>query len=130
MRTHKAHEILRISPARYRYVRQSVKLSGAGTQAFSEGKRSIEQMHEMLDRYFEENSLEAIGGEADTIELANRYLTPKKDAPQAQHIGFDKRVDPKGVLEDMAREGEGFVHTEDNVVGYWQRKTDAEGNHK
>lgn len=108
-------------------MRQSVTIRGAGSQAFVDGKAALEQIHGMLDRCFEENSLEALG-ETDTIELSNRYLTPKRDAQHAKHIGFDKRVDPNGVLEDMAREGDGYVHTEDSVVGYWERKTDSTGN--
>lgn len=118
----------RTTPARYRFVRQSVTLDGAGNQDFDDGKKARELIHKLFDRYFEENSLEPLC-DTETMEISNRYLTPKRDAPTDRHIGFDSLVDPKGILEGMAKEGDGFVHTEDNVVMFWQRKTNAEGKH-
>lgn len=119
----------RTAPSKYKFIRQSVTLDGAGTQAFEAAKSSREQIYELFDWCFEEKKLEALG-QATTLELSNRYLTPKRDMPNTQHIGFDNQVDPKGVLEEMSQEGDGFVHTEDNAVAYWQRKTDAKGNRR
>lgn len=115
-------------------MRQSVALDGAGAKAFEDGKTSIRLIHGMFDRSFEENKLEALnecdGSDAEKVETYNRYLTPRRDAPHAQHIEFGRVIDPKGILKEMATEGAGFVHTEDNMVSYWQQKTSAEGKKK
>lgn len=85
-------------------------------------------LHELFDRHFEENKLEKWGDQHtdvdDVLEASNRYLTPKKDVPIGQSVPFNKYMDPKGILEEMLGEGDGFVHTEDNVVEYFEQKMD------
>lgn len=98
-----------------------------GTQSFGEALFTLQQLHQVLDRNFEENKLEQWTNPNETLEISNRFLTPKKDAADSGSVAFGKDVDPKGVLESMLKEGEGFVHTEDNVVEYFQRKSDANG---
>lgn len=117
----------RFSPARYRFIRQSITLDGMGTQSFSNALHTTRLLHEIFDRTFEENRLEQWTNSEDTLETSNRFLTPKNDAPDSKHVAFGKYVDPKGVLESMLGEGSGFVHTGDNVVEYFQRITDANG---
>lgn len=120
-------EFWRMSPGRYRFLRQSVTLDGAGARTFEEGKISIGLIHEIFDRCFKENKLEALS-DAEMIEASNRYLTPRRDAPIAQHMEFGKLIDPEGILKSMAAEGDGFVHADDNAVTYWQQKTNIDGS--
>lgn len=66
------------------------------------------------------------------ISLSNRYLTPANEAHGLEATPFHKGVDPKGILQNMAK-GDGLtthVHTEDNQVQYFSTKKDTEGNTK
>lgn len=104
-------------------------LEGIGSTLFQDAMASIGHLCELFDRSFEEKQLEkwsnqhAVGEEI--LEASNRYLTPKKDVPGGlASIPFGRDIDPKGILEDMLEDGEGFVHTEDNIVEYFQQKID------
>jgi hypothetical protein len=66
------------------------------------------------------------------INLSNRYLTPTNEAHGLEAIPFHKGVDPRGILQSMAK-GDGLtthIHTEDNQVQYFRMKRDADGNIK
>lgn len=123
------HKIYRQAPTRYRFIRQSVALEGMDSALFQEAIASIGHLHELYDRCFEEKQLERWSNQRtngeEMLEASNRYLTPKKDAPTSLSVPFGRNTDPKGILEDMLEDGEGFVHTEDNIVEYFQQKTDA-----
>ena len=91
-----------------------------------------------FDRQFPEGILEnwtptwSTNQGFDSIDISNRYLTPLKDVSGLESIPFHKGVDPRGILQNMAK-GNGsttHVHTEDNQVQYFSTKRDAEGNVK
>jgi hypothetical protein len=63
---------------------------------------------------------------SSSLNLANRYFTPKRDAPSAKPIPFSHEVDPQGILTAVG--GETYIHTEENVVNYYKRTTDADGD--
>jgi hypothetical protein len=60
------------------------------------------------------------------IEVANRYFTPKAVArlEDIRPIGAD--IDPFGSLHKAASSS--FVHTEENIVLYFQRKDGTSGD--
>ena len=65
------------------------------------------------------------------LDISNRYLTPEKEA-KGQDVGFQKGVDPQGVLRGMAM-GDGtcsYVHTEDNQVQYFVSYREKNGSIK
>ena len=45
-----------------------------------------------------------------------------------EHIPFDDSVDPKGILEAMAATG--YIHGEENVVHYYARHVDDQGQER
>ncbi|RDB30758.1 hypothetical protein Hypma_005840 [Hypsizygus marmoreus] len=119
----------RMSTTKYRYLRQSITISGLGTPTFEDALRSTTEIYGAFDRTFREGELESwgpSGGESDALEASNRYLTPRRDAPGVTSVPFGEGVDPKHVLLAMA--GNDHVHTEDNEVLYYSRRTDKEGN--
>jgi hypothetical protein len=59
------------------------------------------------------------------LDLSNRYFTPRKDAPDAEHIPFTKAVDPYGILEDTAKTS--YIHGEENEVYNYSLKADKNG---
>ena len=96
------------------------------------------EIYGYFDRQFSEGTLESWdcspedGSDFPCINISNRYLTPSKEAPGLEAIPFHKGVDPQGILRDMAK-GDGlttYIHTEDNVVQFFNTKKDTEGNSK
>jgi len=92
----------------------------------------------MDDRQFLEGILDSWDSslvddnECPCLNLSNRYFTPANEAHGLEPIPFHKGVDPRGILQTMAK-GDGlttYVHTEDNQVQYFSMKRDTEGRMK
>jgi hypothetical protein len=45
-----------------------------------------------------------------------------------EHIPFDHNVDPKGILEAMTMTG--YIHGEENIVHYYARHIDEQGQER
>jgi hypothetical protein len=60
-----------------------------------------------------------------SIDVGNRYFTPRQHALQDRHISFSPAVDPDNILSEAM--GEDFVHTEDNRVEYYEAHKQARG---
>ncbi|KAF5366486.1 hypothetical protein D9615_005098 [Tricholomella constricta] len=121
----------RIANARYKYLRQSIKLAGLGTTAFSAALCSIGEIYGYFDRHFPQGALECWTATAsdgvgnDVLEASNRYMSPKNES-QDDEVPFGNLVDPKRVLEKMAQESR-HIHTDDNEVMYFRRRTTEDG---
>ena len=94
------------------------------------------EIYGLFDRQFSEGILDSWDRSPvddnifPCINLSNRYLTPANEAHGLEAIPFHKGVDPRGILQNMAK-GDGLtthVHTEDNQVQYFSTKRDTEGN--
>ena len=60
-----------------------------------------------------------------SIDVGNRYFTPRQHALQDRQISFSPAIDPDNILfEGM---GEEFVHTEDNEVEYYEARKEGRG---
>ena len=64
-------------------------------------------------------------GEHKNINCSNRYFSSRKDHPYAKHIPFSRDVDPKGILTRAV--GGVYLHTEDNIVWYYERSEGSNG---
>lgn len=104
-------------------------ITGAGTATFDDAVKSAHDIYSQFHRTFAEGKFENWNTSAyleyHAIDAANRYLTPKKDAPGMVHIPFSKSVDPYGYLENLA--GTNYVHGEENTVQYYSLHIDCEG---
>lgn len=58
-----------------------------------------------------------------SIDIGNRYFTPRQHALQDRHISFSSVVDPDNILSEAM--GEEYVHTEDNEVEYYEARREA-----
>jgi hypothetical protein len=58
-----------------------------------------------------------------SIDVSNRYFTPRQHALQERHISFSPVIDPDNILTEAM--GEDFVHTEDNKVEYYEARKEA-----
>lgn len=108
---------------RYKYLRQSLTLTGFGSPTFNNAVSAAQTIHRLFDRNFAESEMEpwtiATAGEQLSFDMTNRYFTPTKDTPLMQHVPFKNDVDPLGILEGMAQAG--YTHGEENEVGYYKR---------
>jgi len=88
------------------------------------------EIYGYFDRQFSEGCLDSWGGSAGNddlpcIDISNRYFTPAKEAQGLEDMPFQKGVDPRSILRNMAK-GEGsttYIHTEDNQVQYLESIT-------
>lgn len=90
------------------------------------------EIYGLFDRTFADGRLESWSamnvpgpGGCVTLDASNRYLTPRRDVPNAQHVQFTASVDPKGILESMADSD--HIHTEENEVYYFTGLVDEAG---
>ena len=56
-------------------------------------------------------------GHLDTIEVATRYFTSRRDDPFGVAVPFNRHVDPKHILTNMSNDK--YFHGEDNRVLYY-----------
>lgn len=134
--TNNAHD--RTPAAKYKFLRQSVTLSGLGTPTFENAMIAARDVHKRFDRHFAEGTLEPwteldAGDQTSlSLDISNRYFTPRGEAHGLNHKEFLPGVDPRGILSDLAK-GDGitsYVHTEDNQVLYFTAYRDREGTRK
>ncbi|KAF8811310.1 hypothetical protein BYT27DRAFT_7034303, partial [Phlegmacium glaucopus] len=124
------YEKPRIPVNRFKYLRQNVSLTGAGSATFSSALDAAQVIYRHFDRQFPEGLLEAWSADStlDSLDISNRYLTPLRDISGLEDVPFHKGVDPRGVLRDMAKND--HIHTEDNYVGYFSTHRDSDGHRR
>jgi hypothetical protein len=114
---------------RFRYLRQSLTITGFGTPTFDAAITSVQDVYDIFQRQFADGKLEGWTpskfGRHKALDMSNRYFTPKRDAPEMEHVPFDKLVDPHGILENMVQSG--YVHGEENIVHYFIREAGEDG---
>ncbi|KAI0314685.1 hypothetical protein OF83DRAFT_1174530 [Amylostereum chailletii] len=111
-------------PSNIRWARQSIALSGMGSQTFTDVVRGIKNVHKLMDSAYKVGTLKTwwtdnILGDP-RIELSNRYITPHDQLYGASAVTIPKTVDPYGILARVSSQV--GVYTEENVVTYFQRK--------
>ncbi|KAF8336027.1 hypothetical protein F5887DRAFT_891718, partial [Amanita rubescens] len=109
---------------RVKFLRQSVTLTGFGTETFEKGIKALNEVHALFDRHIPENKL----GECTIIDkcdehlgihLTNRYFTSRRESPTEPHIPFASDVDPMGFLANLV--GGTYFQSEQNTVKYYNR---------
>lgn len=122
----------RHTPARYKYLRQTISITGFGTATFEQTVSAVKEIHEFFERSFSEKKLQGWTAgrfrQHQALDLSNRYFTPKRDAPGMEDRPFSEGVDPKGILEGMKQSG--YIHGEENDVKYFARRVDLKGNER
>jgi hypothetical protein len=114
-------------PQRRPYLRQSVMLTGLSSPKFNDAIQSIRTIEDMFRRQVVDGNLEmwvpsSFQGHP-SIDVNNRYFTPRQHALQDNHISFSPTIDPDNILTKAM--GEDFVHTEDNEIEYYEARKEA-----
>ena len=107
------------SPKALRFMRQSVSLTGLGTERFKSNMTSINNIQLAFMREFEDNALSSSYGSSESIDISNRYFVTRTKAPDASPVEFHPSIDPTGELRRLASIY--FIHTEDNQVQYFEK---------
>jgi len=102
-------------------------LSGLSLPKFNDAVMSMKAIEDIfrqqaLDRNMEVWVPSVFQGHP-SIDVSNRYFTPRQHALQELHISFSPAVDPDNLLSEAM--GEEFVHTEDNEVEYYEARKEG-----
>jgi hypothetical protein len=116
-------------PNRRPYLRQSVMLTGLSSPKFNDAIQSIRAIEDIFRRRAVDGNMEVwvpsnFQGHP-SIDVGNRYFTPRQHALQDRQTSFTAAIDPDNILSEGM--GEEFVHTEDNEVEYYEARKEGKG---
>ncbi|KAJ7579455.1 hypothetical protein C8J56DRAFT_964238 [Mycena floridula] len=117
-----------IKPSRAKYQKQSLTITGLGSELFEKAVHRLHQLIGSLDASFPEEAVQECQqiGKTD-VETSNRYLTSSNDIGHFRQMPLGADLDPNGHLSKAAIE-EDLVHTEDNRIVCFQTVTEGPGH--
>jgi hypothetical protein len=109
-----------------KFMRQSITLTGLGTDTFNDAIQSIQSIEDLFSRQIGEGRIIPwkMGSyqQWDTIFASNRYFTTGQKLSYIPHVPFHNLVDPDGVLAALIQDNR--VHCSDNEVEYYELTKD------
>ena len=103
-------------------MRQSVMLTGLSSPMFDGAVASVYQIQDMFRRTVVNGTMEewtpSLFQEHVSIDVGNRYFTPRKYALQDEQIAFSANTDPDNILLEAM--GDQLVHVAENHVEYYE----------
>ena|ERR1700679_1321631 len=110
-------------------MRQSVMLTGLSSPMFDEAIASVYEIQDMFRRTVVNGTMEewapSLFQDHVSIDVGNRYFTPRKYALQDQQIAFSATIDPDNILSEAM--GDQFVHVDENHVEYYEARKENGG---
>jgi hypothetical protein len=104
-------------------------LTGLSSSKFNDAIQSIHAIEDIFRQQIVDRNMEAWVPSAfqghPSIDVGNRYFTPRQHALQDRHKSFSPAIDPDNILSEAM--GEEFVHTEDNEVEYYEARKEGKG---
>jgi hypothetical protein len=104
-------------------------LTGLSSPKFNDAIQSIRAIEDIFRRQIVDRNMEVWVPSAfqghPSIDVGNRYFTPRQHALQDRHMSFSSAIDPDNILTEAM--GEEFVHTEDNEVEYYEARKEGRG---
>ena len=114
-------------PNRRPYLQQSLMLTGLSLPKFNDAVMSLSAIENIFRQQAVDGNMEVWAPSAFqghlSIDIGNRYFTPRQHALHERHISFSTAIDPDNILSEAM--GEEFVHTEDNEVEYYEARKEA-----
>ena len=102
-------------------------LTGLSSPKFNDAIQSMRAVEDIFRRQVVDRNMEVWVPSAfqghPSIDVSNRYYTPRQHALQDRHISFSPVIDPDNILSEAM--GEEFVHTEDNRVEYYEARKEG-----
>jgi hypothetical protein len=116
-----------------RFIRQGLSITGLSTPSFKVATENIAKLYALFSRNIPQNKLQPSSivtnfEEHASMDIFNRYFTPRKEGAQDTEMRFNNDVDPKGILAKLS--GTSFYHGEDNVVRYFERMIEHNGDNR
>lgn len=110
-------------------MRQSVMLTGLSSPIFHEAIASVYEIQDLFRQTVVKGTMEewapSLFQNHVSIDVGNRYFTPRKYALQDQQIEFGASVDPHNILSEAM--GDQLVHVEENHVEYYEARKENGG---
>ncbi|KAM5532474.1 hypothetical protein V8D89_013890 [Ganoderma adspersum] len=106
-------------------LKQSVTLTGLGTEGFDAAVCGVQTIHQVLSNHISwagghlRDWTPGHDGQDLTLMFGNHYLTSSRNTGDNVSIDMSPIVDPLNVLCPLIKNE---VHTTDNVVEYWERR--------
>ena len=96
---------------------------------FDEAIASVYEIQDMFRRTVVNGTMEewapSLFQDHVSIDVGNRYFTPRKYALQDQQIAFSATIDPDNILSEAM--GVQFVHVDENHVEYYEARKENGG---
>lgn len=111
-------------PKHLRSLRQSILVSGLGLEQFEQYTKAIMSIRQVLDGHLAAGMLQEWTPSTENgylcLDFSNRYFSTNEEADGRSTFPLSKDLDPFGILAKAAGKG---VHTEDNTVMYFERRS-------
>jgi hypothetical protein len=115
----------------WKFLTQSVLLTGLNTPTFNAALESIALIHKQFLKSLPAGRLRNWNPGSfqqwPTVTISNRYFS-KSSTASKEAIKLDKLVDPEGIL--ASSEEYGYVHTAENQVGYFMLTKELDAKSK
>lgn len=118
-------------PSSIKLLSQNVTLAGFGSTSFQDGLSSMRSINERLSKYLPVGGVDIwkpafIGAEdIEAVHASTRYATDVRDVTSEQIETMQDDVDPEGYVK--AASGDRYVYTSDNVVSFFRRLKETNG---
>ena len=110
-------------------MRQAVMLTGLSSPMFDEAIASVGAIQDMFRRDAADGTMEewtpSVFQEHISIDVGNRYYTPRQHALQDRQIAFSASIDPDNILSEAM--GDQYIHVEENQVEYYEARKEGGG---
>jgi hypothetical protein len=110
-----------------RFLKQSVQITGYGTQSFDKLTTNMARIYAIFKRTIGPQLQDEAGFSQEdgfvAIDASNRYFTDRfRSRNQDVECAISDEMDPKGYLRKAA--GTTYIHTEENKVYYFEKCED------
>ncbi|KAF9066651.1 hypothetical protein BDP27DRAFT_1423680 [Rhodocollybia butyracea] len=108
------------SAKKLRHLRQSIVVSGLGSEGFDRDIEAVMDVYAILARHVP--GLKPIEikdlGRYSGLEFSSRLFTPKNEAPNMEWAVIDEMIDSNNFLHNVKASGVGYVYGDENVVNF------------
>ena len=122
----------RVKSNKYRYLCQGITVIGPHCEAFTNALGVVVEVQALFSRHFKEGQLDkwtpTFIHDDPGISASTRYFQHTSDTLPDDIIPLDDKVDPYRTLSTAAQDG--FVHTINNRVEYYERIQDKMGTYR